>query len=154
MRVDIFTDGAASGNPGPGGYGIILQAGKKHKELSRGFRRTTNNRMELMATIVALQALKRKDLDVHIYSDSKYVVDAVNKGWLFGWEKKAFKGKKNIDLWQDFLVYYRNFKPTLHWVKGHNNHPQNERCDALAVEAYKSGNLDRDEAFELGNTDG
>lgn len=154
MRVDIFTDGAASGNPGPGGYGIILQAGKKYKEISGGFRRTTNNRMELMATIAALQALKRTNLDVHIYSDSKYVVDAVNKGWLFGWEKKDFKGKKNVDLWREFLVYYRQFKPTLHWVKGHNNHPQNERCDILAVEAYKFGSLKPDKAFERGETDG
>jgi ribonuclease HI len=153
LRVDIFTDGAASGNPGPGGYGIILQAGSKYKELSQGFKRTTNNRMELMATIVALRALRRKDLDVHIYSDSKYVVDAINKGWLFNWEKKAFKGKKNVDLWRDFLVYYREFKPSMHWVKGHNDHPQNERCDTLAVEAYKSGDLDRDEAFEKGMTE-
>lgn len=107
-----------------------------------------------MATIAALQALKRKDLDVHIYSDSKYVVDAVNKGWLFGWEKKDFKGKKNVDLWREFLVYYRHFKPTLHWVKGHNNHPQNERCDILAVEAYKFGSLKPDKAFERGETDG
>lgn len=106
-----------------------------------------------MATIVALRALKRKDLDVHIYSDSKYVVDAINKGWLFNWEKKGFKGKKNIDLWRDFLVYYRLFKPSMHWVKGHNDHPQNERCDTLAVEAYKSGDLDRDEAFEKGLTE-
>lgn len=104
--------------------------------------------MELLATIVAMQALKRTDIEVHIYSDSKYVVDAVNKGWLFGWEKKDFSGKKNPDLWQKFLVQYRKFKPTLHWIKGHNNHPQNERCDALAVNAYKEGVLQVDVGFE------
>lgn len=152
--MDIFTDGAASGNPGPGGYGVVLQAGSKHKELSQGFRRTTNNRMELMATIVAMKALKRKDLEVHIHSDSKYVVDSVNKGWLFGWEKKGFKGKKNVDLWSEFLQYYKQFKPKLHWIKGHNNHPQNERCDALAVQAYKSGAMLVDEAFENGLSEG
>lgn len=104
--------------------------------------------MELLATIVAMQALKRTDIEVHIYSDSKYVVDAVNKGWLFGWEKKGFSGKKNPDLWQKFLVQYRKFKPTLHWIKGHNNHPQNERCDTLAVNAYKEGVLQVDLGFE------
>lgn len=104
--------------------------------------------MELLATIVAMKALKRPDIDLHIYSDSKYVVDAVNKGWLFGWEKKGFKDKKNPDLWKLFLQYYRKYKPSLHWVKGHNNHPQNERCDALAVAAYKNGNLAIDQGFE------
>lgn len=154
MRVNIYTDGAASGNPGPGGYGVVLQAAGKHKELSQGFYKTTNNRMELMATIVAMKALKRKDLEVHIYSDSKYVVDSVNKGWLFGWEKKNYKGKKNVDLWADFLKIYRVCKPKLHWIKGHNDHPQNERCDTLAVDAYKSGDLISDEAYEKGLTEG
>lgn len=148
MRVNIYTDGAASGNPGPGGFGVVMETAKKRKEISGGFRNTTNNRMELLATIVAMQALKRTDIEVHIYSDSKYVVDAVNKGWLFGWEKKDFSGKKNPDLWQKFLVQYRKFKPTLHWIKGHNNHPQNERCDALAVNAYKEGVLQVDVGFE------
>ena len=154
MRVNIYTDGAASGNPGPGGYGVVLEAQGKRKELSQGFKNTTNNRMELLATIVAMKALKRSDLDVHIYSDSKYVVDAVNKAWVFGWEKKAYKGKKNVDLWVEFLKEYRKHKPSLHWIKGHNNHPQNERCDQLAVEAYKSGVLISDDAFEQGKTDG
>lgn len=153
MRVNIYTDGAASGNPGPGGYGVILQSASKTKELSQGFRRTTNNRMELLATIVAMKALKRSGLDVHIYSDSKYVVDAINKGWLFSWSRKGFKGKKNVDLWQEFLHLYHTHRPTLHWVKGHNDHPQNERCDTLAVEAYKSGNLIPDQAFEEGRTE-
>jgi len=148
LRVNIYTDGAASGNPGPGGFGVVMETAKKRKEISGGFRNTTNNRMELLATIVAMQALKRTDIEVHIYSDSKYVVDAVNKGWLFGWEKKGFSGKKNPDLWQKFLVQYRKFKPTLHWIKGHNNHPQNERCDTLAVNAYKEGVLQVDLGFE------
>lgn len=148
MRVNIYTDGAASGNPGPGGFGVVMETSGKRKEISGGFRMTTNNRMELLATIVAMQALKRTDIELHIYSDSKYVVDAVNKGWLFGWEKKGFSGKKNPDLWQKFLVQYRKFTPKLHWVKGHNNHPQNERCDALAVAAYKNGVLQVDEGFE------
>lgn len=104
--------------------------------------------MELMATIVGMQALTLSDVDLHIISDSKYVVDAVNKGWLFNWEKKNYKGKKNVDLWIQFLKQYRKFKPTLHWVKGHNNHPENERCDFLAVQAYKQGPLKTDAGFE------
>ena len=123
-------------------------AGKHRKEISGGFRNTTNNRMELMATIVGMQALTLSDVDLHIISDSKYVVDAVNKGWLFNWEKKNYKGKKNVDLWIQFLKQYRKFKPTLHWVKGHNNHPENERCDFLAVQAYKQGPLKTDAGFE------
>lgn len=144
----MYTDGAASGNPGPGGYGIVMESGRRRKEMSGGFRNTTNNRMELLATIVAMQALKRDDIDLHIITDSKYVSDAVNKGWLFNWEKKSFKGKKNVDLWQQFLQLYRKYHPKLHWVKGHNNHPQNERCDQLAVQAYKKGNLAVDRGFE------
>ncbi len=148
MIVNIYTDGAASGNPGPGGYGVVMESAKLKKEFSGGFRLTTNNRMELLATIVAMQALKRSGLEVHIYSDSKYVVDAINKGWLFNWVKKGFKGKKNVDLWKLFLTQYNTHKPTMHWIKGHNAHPQNERCDALAVAAYKTGNLSIDEGFE------
>lgn len=148
MRVNIYTDGAASGNPGPGGYGVVMEAGGKRKEMSQGYRLTTNNRMELLAVIVALRALKRNGLEVHIYSDSKYVVDAVNKKWVFGWEKKAYKDKKNPDLWQQFMQMYRIHRPLLHWIKGHNNHPQNERCDHLAVTAYQQGDLIRDHGFE------
>lgn len=148
MKINIYTDGAASGNPGPGGYGVVLESGKHYKELSQGYRRTTNNRMELLATIKALQALKTRGAEVHIYSDSKYVVDAVSKGWVFGWEKKNFAGKKNSDMWQEFLKQYRFHKPKLHWIKGHNNHPQNERCDRLAVEASKSAKLKIDSWFE------
>lgn len=148
MRVNIYTDGSARGNPGPGGYGIVMESGSKRKELSKGYRRTTNNRMELKAVIVALEQLKKIGLDVHVYSDSKYVVDAVQKGWLFSWEKKAFKDKKNPDLWKAFLPIYRIHKPKLHWIKGHNNHPQNERCDSLAVEASKEINPAIDSFFE------
>lgn len=148
MRVNIYTDGAASGNPGPGGYGVVMESGGRRKELSAGFRHTTNNRMELLATIEAMKALKRDDVDLHLYSDSKYVVDAVTKGWLFNWEKKYFKDKKNPDLWREFLKLYRQYRPQLHWVKGHNNHPQNERCDQLAVQAYKKGPLQVDKGFE------
>jgi len=150
LPVDIYTDGACRGNPGPGGYGIVLEAsGYKSKELSKGFRLTTNNRMELLAIIDALKSLKRDDLDITIYSDSKYVVEAVNNGWVFGWQKKGFKDKKNPDLWREYLILHKKLKPTLVWIKGHNDHPQNERCDKLAVKAAKGDNLFIDEAFEL-----
>ena len=150
MKVNIYTDGACKGNPGKGGYGIIMEwVGKPYvKEFSRGFRKTTNNRMELLAVIVALEQLKKDGLETDIYSDSKYVVDAVNKGWVFGWQKKGFQGKKNPDLWRRFLKVYKKHKVRFHWIKGHNEHPQNERCDALAVKAASSENLDIDEGFE------
>lgn len=135
--IELFTDGASSGNPGPGGYGVILRAGNHYKELSAGFRKTTNNRMELMAIIVGLEALKKPGMDVTIYSDSKYVIDAVEKGWVFGWQKKGFAGKKNPDLWRRFLQIYRLHNVKFVWVKGHAGHPENERCDQLAVEAGK-----------------
>lgn len=150
MKVNIYTDGACKGNPGRGGYGIIMEwVGKPYvKEFSRGFRKTTNNRMELLAVIVALEQLKKEGLETDIYSDSKYVVDAVNKGWVFGWQKKGFQGKKNPDLWRRFLKVYKKHKVRFHWIKGHNEHPQNERCDALAVQAASSEQLDIDEGFE------
>lgn len=150
MKVNIYTDGACKGNPGRGGYGIIMEwVGKPYvKEFSRGFRKTTNNRMELLAVIVALEQLKKEGLETDIYSDSKYVVDAVNKGWVFGWQKKGFQGKKNPDLWRRFLQVYKKHKVRFHWIKGHNEHPQNERCDALAVKAASSEELDIDEGFE------
>ncbi|SEN97887.1 ribonuclease HI [bacterium A37T11] len=136
--IELFTDGASSGNPGPGGYGAILRAGNHYKELSAGFRKTTNNRMELMAVIVGLESLKKPGMDVTIYSDSKYVIDAVEKGWVFGWQKKGFEGKKNPDLWQRFLKIYRLHQVKFVWVKGHAGHPENERCDELAVQASKN----------------
>lgn len=133
--IIIYTDGSALGNPGPGGYGILMQYGKQHKEAAQGYRLTTNNRMELLAIIVALEMLKVSDRDVIIYSDSRYVIDSVVKGWVFGWVKKGFKGKKNADLWKRFLTIYPKNKVKFQWVKGHANNPGNERCDALAVEA-------------------
>lgn len=146
--VYIYTDGASSGNPGPGGYGVVLVHGTRSKELSAGFRKTTNNRMELLAVIVGLEALKKAPLDVTVVSDSKYVVDSVNKGWVFGWEKKNYAGKKNPDLWRRFLRIYRAHKVRMEWVKGHSNHVFNERCDALAVRAGKQLNLPVDGGFE------
>lgn len=146
--VEVYTDGGASGNPGPGGYGVYLRYGKHEKEFSEGFRLTTNNRMELLAVIKALECLTKPNQDVHIYSDSKYVVDAVAKGWVFNWEKKHFDKKKNPDLWKRFLVAYRRHKVTFHWVKGHAGNPLNEKVDELAVAAYKTGNLLVDEGYE------
>jgi len=136
--IEIYTDGAASGNPGPGGYGVILRSGNHYKELSAGFRMTTNNRMELLATIVGLTALKTPGQEVTIFSDSKYVIDSVEKKWVFGWLKTGFKGKKNKDLWMKFLNIYKLHNVKFVWVKGHNNHPENERCDELAVAASKN----------------
>ena len=140
MKVIVYTDGSSRGNPGPGGYGAVLRytapSGKLHTlELSRGYDRTTNNRMELLAVCVALEMLKFEGSDVTIYSDSKYVVDAVEKRWVFGWEKKGFAGKKNPDLWSRFLRSYRRHKVRFVWVKGHADTVENNRCDQLAVAA-------------------
>jgi ribonuclease HI len=148
MQITVYTDGSALGNPGPGGYGIVLMAGKHRKELSGGFRKTTNNRMELLAVIIALETLKNPGSQVVIYSDSSYVVDAVEKGWVFNWVKKGFKNKKNPDLWRRFLEIYPKHKVQLKWVKGHAGIPENERCDRLAVEAAQQSNLPPDEAYE------
>jgi ribonuclease HI len=148
MHVTIHTDGAASGNPGPGGYGAVLEAGQFRKELWGGFRLTTNNRMELLAVIVALEALKRPGMEVTVVSDSKYVVDAVEKGWLFGWEKKGFAKIKNPDLWKRFLKVFRQHRVRFTWIRGHNGHPLNELCDRLAVAASKQSVLEVDEGYE------
>lgn len=147
-RIDIYTDGASSGNPGPGGFGIVLKFGNKRKEYAEGYRLTTNNRMELLAVIRALEMLKRKDLPVHIYSDSKYVIDSITKGWVFSWVKKGFKDKKNPDLWKQYLKLHPRFDLHFHWVKGHAGHPENERCDQLAVEASKWPDVKADTEFE------
>ena len=144
----MYTDGGASGNPGPGGYGTLLMYGEHVKEMSEGFRLTTNNRMELLAVIVGLEALTRDGIEVDVYSDSKYVVDAVEKRWVFGWEKKAYKDKKNPDLWQRFLRVYRRHQVRFHWVKGHAGNPLNERVDAMAVAAYQTGDLLTDAWYE------
>ena len=152
QKVEIFTDGASRGNPGPGGYGVLMRAGSHEKEISEGFRKTTNNRMELLAAIVALETLKKENLDITLYSDSKYLVDAVEKGWLFSWIKKGFKGKKNVDLWKRFYPVYMKHRPKLRWVKGHNDHPENERCDKLAVDAaLNTAQLRVDQGFEQGD---
>ncbi len=146
--IEMFTDGSARGNPGPGGFGLILRQGKHVKEISGGYRLTTNNRMELLSVIVGLEALKNKGEQVLVTSDSKYVVDAVEKGWVFDWEKKGFKGKKNPDLWQRFLMAYRKHKVKFKWIKGHNSHPENERCDELAVAGSWGQPLSSDEFYE------
>lgn len=148
--VHIYTDGAAKGNPGPGGYGVVMEwVGKPYKkEFYEGFRFTTNNRMELLAVIVGLEKLKNKGTKVLVVSDSKYVVDSVEKKWVFGWEKKGFVGKKNPDLWQRFLKIYRLHQVDFKWIKGHNNHPQNERCDELAVYGASGKNLIADAFYE------
>lgn len=153
MKITIFTDGAARGNPGPGGYGVVLLSGKHRKELSEGYRYTTNNRMELLAVIIAMEAVKIKNADIIVYSDSTYVVDAVEKKWVFEWEKKNFKKKKNPDLWIRFLKIFRNHKVKLVWVKGHANIPENERCDQLAVEASKKAKLLIDSEYEKENNE-
>lgn len=146
--VTIYTDGSARGNPGPGGYGIVMMAGTHRKEISEGFRHTTNNRMELLSVIIALETLKGGGHDVTIYSDSKYVVDAVEKKWVFGWQKKGFQKKKNPDLWQRFLRIYPKNRVRFQWVRGHDGNTMNERCDTLAVEAALGAGLKVDAAFE------
>ena len=148
MSVEIYTDGAAKGNPGNGGYGVVLLSGKHRKEISQGFKLTTNNRMELLAVIIGLESLKKDGETVIIYSDSKYVVDAVEKKWVFSWEKKNFNKKKNPDLWIRFLKIYRQHNVTFKWVKGHSNNLENDRCDLLAVVASEGSNLEKDDWYE------
>ncbi|QOI97333.1 MAG: ribonuclease HI [Flammeovirgaceae bacterium] len=149
--IRIYTDGAAQGNPGPGGYGTILKFNDHVKELSQGYRLTTNNRMELLAVIAGLEAIRKKGIPVTVYSDSKYVVEAVKQGWLWTWEKKNFKNKANPDLWKRFIPLYHTFKPKFVWIKGHAGHPENERCDELAVQAAHAPNLLVDEVYEKTN---
>ena len=148
MSVIIYTDGAAKGNPGNGGYGVVMMYGIHRKEISEGFVLTTNNRMELLSVIVGLEKLKKEKTSVTIYSESKYVVDAVEKKWVFGWEKKNFGKKKNPDLWIRFLKIYRKHSVKFVWIKGHANIKENERCDQLAVEAAESNNLKKDVWYE------
>lgn len=148
MSIVIYTDGSAKGNPGRGGYGVVMLSGKHRKEISEGFLLTTNNRMELLAVIVGLESVKKLNSDIVVYSDSKYVVNAVEKGWLFDWQKKNFKGKKNPDLWIRFLSVYKKHSIRFLWVKGHNNNIENERCDSLAVSAAEGSNLVSDVWYE------
>lgn len=146
--IDIFTDGAAQGNPGPGGYGVVLKYKDYVKEISQGFRLTTNNRMELWAAIAGLEAIKKEGIPVRIYSDSAYVVKAVEEGWLWNWEKKNFAKKKNADLWKRYIPLHKKYKPRFHWIKGHAGHPENERCDYLAVQAATRSDLHVDQEYE------
>lgn len=147
QKVIIYTDGAALGNPGPGGYGVVMLFGDKRKEISEGYKYTTNNRMELLAVIVALEHLKKENLHVTIYSDSQYVVNSIEKKWVFGWVKKGFKDKKNEDLWRRFLPLYAKHEIKMVWVKGHAGLKENERCDELSVIAANSRNKLVDEWY-------
>lgn len=150
--LTIYTDGAARGNPGRGGYGTILMWKGKARELSAGYRHTTNNRMEIMSVIAGLEALTRKDLDIAIYSDSQYVVKAVQEGWLDNWMKTNFKGgKKNPDLWRRYHELAKGHKIRFHWVKGHASNPYNNRCDELATAAADGKHLLIDEYYEAEN---
>jgi len=148
MSIKIYTDGAAKGNPGKGGYGIVLISGKHRKEISGGFEKTTNNRMELLAVIVALEHIKKPNAQITVFSDSKYVVDAIEKKWVFSWYKNNFNKKKNPDLWRRFLVVYKKYQVKFIWVKGHSNNEENNRCDALAVSAAESTILEKDVWYE------
>lgn len=150
FRIDIFTDGACSGNPGKGGYGIVMKipARSYEKTFSKGFRLTTNNRMELLAVITALEELKTTGHDIHIFTDSKYVSEAINQKWIYGWVKNGFKKVKNPDLWKRFYHVFKLHHPHFHWIKGHAGHPENEICDRLAVKAAQGQNLDTDDFFE------
>lgn len=149
MEIIAYTDGASSGNPGPGGYGVVLLLPQKKykKELSQGYKKTTNNRMELLAVIVALETLRGENQNITIYTDSKYVHDSVEKKWVFAWQKKGFVGKKNPDLWRRFLAIYPKHQVTIKWVKGHAGNVWNERADVLATQAAKQENLLADEGF-------
>ncbi len=153
-QLQIYTDGAARGNPGPGGYGIVLLWGQKRKEIAAGFRLTTNNRMELMAVIVALNSLTKKNISVTIYTDSKYIVDSVQKKWLNNWIKTDFKGgKKNRDLWTQYFELSTQFNIQFQWVKGHAENPINNRCDELATSAADGKQLSIDQKYESGIND-
>lgn len=146
--INLYTDGSSRGNPGPGGYGIVLTCGPHRKELSGGFSCTTNNRMELLAVIVGLEAIKRPNAQVNIYSDSSYVVKAINEGWLKNWVVKGLHKQKNADLWERYLRIAQKHQLRFFWIKGHAGHPENERCDQLAVEAATSSNLMEDHGYE------
>jgi len=156
LKIEIYTDGACSGNPGKGGYGILMRTPeiRYEKAFSQGFRKTTNNRMELLAVIVALEKIKSEGHQITVYTDSKYVSEAINQKWLFGWVKKGFQKVKNPDLWKRFYPLYIKFKPEFIWIKGHANHPENEFVDQLAVKATQAEKLDIDFYYENPNPDG
>ena len=146
-KIFLYTDGAASGNPGPGGYGVVLKCAGLCKEMSGGFSLTTNNRMELLAVITGLEAIRWENARVEVWSDSSYVVKAITDGWLENWVLKDFRKVKNPDLWRRFLPLYRRHRVTFHWLKGHAGHPENERCDSLAVAAYHMPDLPEDPGY-------
>ena len=143
--IFLYTDGASSGNPGPGGYGVVLKCAGREMEMSGGFSLTTNNRMELLAVIKGLEAIRWENAEVHVYSDSSYVVNAINKGWLENWQRKGFAKVKNPDLWMRLLPLLLKHRVAFHWIKGHAGHPENERCDELATAAADGDNLLDDE---------
>ncbi len=148
-KIVLYTDGSSRGNPGPGGYGAVLMSGHHHKELSQGYRLTTNNRMELLAVIAGLEAIKKNELPITVYSDSQYVVNAVEKGWLNTWIKTDFKGgKKNKDLWKYYFELSKKFTVKFIWVKGHADNPHNNRCDELATNAAAGKLLLTDKGYE------
>ncbi len=147
MLINVFTDGSSRGNPGPGGYGVILKSGKHYKELSHGYKLTTNNRMELLAVIVALETVKKPGCEVVVHTDSSYVVKAINEGWLMKWKARNFAKTKNPDLWMRLLPLLSRFRVKFVWIKGHAGHPENERCDKLAVEASFTPNPDEDTGY-------
>ena len=148
MKINIYTDGSSKGNPGKGGYGVIIKDKDSIVELSEGYRLTTNNRMELLAVIVGIESIKKENQTILITSDSKYVIDSVVKGWVFNWQKRGFKKKKNPDLWKRFLVVYNKHKIDFEWIRGHSGHIENERCDQLAVDASTKAQLKTDSYFE------
>lgn len=153
MNITMYTDGSSRGNPGPGGYGVVLMADKHRKELSAGYKLTTNNRMELMAVIAGLEALKKPGMKVAVYSDSKYVVDSVEKGWLRKWIHTQFAGgKKNKDLWMRFHRLAQQHEVRFRWVKGHADNPFNNRCDELATAAADGGELLDDDGYLAENS--
>ncbi len=150
-EVIIYSDGASRGNPGPGGFGTVLMSGTHRKEISQGYKLTTNNRMELMGVIAGLEALKVEQCRVTVYTDSKYVADAVEKRWIFNWVNKRFKGKKNSDLWLRFLEVFKRHQVKFIWIRGHSDNPDNERCDQLAVQASLQNNLAEDSGYQPEN---
>jgi len=153
-EITIYTDGASRGNPGPGGYGIVLISGKHRLEKTEGFRLTTNNRMELLAVIVGLESLKKPGSNVTVYTDSRYVVDAVEKGWIYQWEAKAFRKKKNPDLWIRFLKVYKTHNVRFIWIKGHSSNPENDLCDRMAVASSLKKELREDAGYDTGQENG
>ncbi|MBA4198911.1 MAG: ribonuclease HI [Chitinophaga sp.] len=149
--LHIYTDGASRGNPGPGGFGVVLLWGDKRKEIAQGYRLTTNNRMELLAVVTALQSLTKKNIPLTIFTDSQYVVNSIEKKWVDGWVKTNFKGgKKNKDLWLQYYELAKHFQIKMKWVKGHADNPFNNRCDELATQAADGNNLLIDEGYEHG----